>query len=316
MLLLFGHWLVSNVLSFKGIRQSNLTWQCCPKSCPGRLICGWNVSVWKGCSYADPRRFEDCVQTHCGYSSIQDTDLFADARKRQSKFRGRPRRSSHSPARCVAATGQRLRPCAYCWHVFLFRLHLAIQMPFESQRKRKAQFYGMFVKCLRFPFLAMLSGLECAVLFCWWPKVLRHNSGKHIQLYQDPVRFCFSMRMYARAGMTITHITSRCPLLGKIPYTVSLLLLVLQLGRFMWSEMLRYPFFCDISQDLLRFAWERVGNLRIVGYGIGFLDVETGGSLGTLSQSVSLWIAMVSWKQKWKRKLRHPGLVFYQAHIP
>lgn len=32
--------------------------------------------------------------------------------------------------------------------------------------------------------------------------------------------------------------------------------------------------------------------LRIVGWGIGFLDVETSGGLGTLSQSISLWIAM------------------------
>ncbi|CAK9099545.1 unnamed protein product [Durusdinium trenchii] len=55
------------------------------------------------------------------------------------------------------------------------------------------------------------------------------------------------------SGMTITHITSRCPRLGIIPYTVALL---------------------------------------IVGYCIGFLDIETGGGLGTLSQSISLWIAM------------------------
>lgn len=54
-------------------------------------------------------------------------------------------------------------------------------------------------------------------------------------------------------GLTITHITSRCQCLATIPYTVSLL---------------------------------------IVGWGMGFLDAETAGSLGTLSESISLWIAI------------------------
>ena len=51
------------------------------------------------------------------------------------------------------------------------------------------------------------------------------------------------------------------------------------------SVLLQNALFCKT----LHSSWDF---LRIVGWGIGFLDVETSGGLGTLSQSISLWIAM------------------------
>lgn len=51
------------------------------------------------------------------------------------------------------------------------------------------------------------------------------------------------------------------------------------------SVLLQNALFCKS----LHLSWDF---LRIVGWGIGFLDVETSGGLGTLSQSISLWIAM------------------------
>ncbi|CAK8989103.1 Sodium/hydrogen exchanger 7 (Na(+)/H(+) exchanger 7) (NHE-7) (Protein SALT OVERLY SENSITIVE 1) [Durusdinium trenchii] len=61
-------------------------------------------------------------------------------------------------------------------------------------------------------------------------------------------------------GLTITHVTSRFRWLRTIPYTVSLLLLVMY--------------------------------FKLVGVCLGFLDVKTSGGLGTLSQSLSLWVTI------------------------
>eukprot|EP00434_Breviolum_minutum_P020185 symbB.v1.2.017800.t1/scaffold1394.1/size200789/23 len=82
--------------------------------------------------------------------------------------------------------------------------------------------------------------------------VVEHHTDSHEEHIHPHVAILFPF-ISMLIGLTITHITSRCTCLATIPYTVSLL---------------------------------------IVGWGIGFLDVETSGGLGTLSQSISLWIAM------------------------